>query len=268
MSVSTVTRQTVAVMRLEWRRLFGWRAVWLTGLALFPVALMTVAAVMVMKFGDGTQDLGDMREGFANLYHGLFVRIILFFGCLSIFVGQIRGEVEGRSLHYLFLTPVPRAVVTVGKYLAGLTLAWAFFVGSTVVTHGLAYLPFGSQRWLDPVAMRELLLYCGMTILGCAGYGAAFLLIGTLLRGPGWFVALFFAWEWFQFLLPPILKQLSVVYYVKSLTPVPISEGPFALLAEPTPMWLASLQLVLYVAIAVTVASLVVRRMEINYSGK
>jgi len=268
MSPSTVARQILSVMRLEWRRLLGWRAVWLTGLALFPVVLMAVAAVMVMKFGDGAQDLGDMREGFSTLYQALFVRIILFFGCLSIFVGQIRGEVEGRSLHYLFLTPVPRSVTTVGKYLAGLTLAWAFFVSSTIVTHGLAYLPFGAARWLDPVAMRELFLYGGMTVLGCAGYGAAFLLIGTLLRGPGWIVALFFAWEWSEFLLPPILKQLSVVHYVKTLTPVPISEGMFALLAEPTPMWLASLQLVLYAAVAVTVASLVVRRMEINYSGK
>jgi hypothetical protein len=80
-------------------------------------------------------------------------------------------------------------------------------------------------------------------------------------------VALFFAWEWFEFLLPPVLKQLSVVHYLKALTPFPIADGPFALLAEPTAPWLAALQLLLYIAVAVGVAVLAVRRMEVSYGA-
>ena len=46
---------------------------------------------------------------------------------------------------------------------------------------------------------------------------------------------LLYGWEWLNFLLPPLLKKVSVIHYLNSLVPVPISEGPFAVVAEPTP---------------------------------
>ena len=55
---------------------------------------------------------------------------------------------------------------------------------------------------------------------------------------------------------------------LRELTPVPISEGPFALLAEPTPAWLATSQLLLYAAIVFSAAALAVSRMQINYSSR
>ena len=113
--------------------------------------------------------------------------------------------------------------------------------------------------------LAQLAAYCGMSALGVVGYGSAFLLLGTLLRSPGYLVAVFFGWEWFEFLLPPLLKQLSVVHYIKVLTPVPIAEGPFALLAEPVPTWQAVLKVLVYAAVAVSVAAWSASRQDLNY---
>ncbi|HVS03230.1 MAG TPA: hypothetical protein VMT16_10715, partial [Thermoanaerobaculia bacterium] len=235
------------IVRLEWRRqLLGFRVVWLLALAALPVAL-TVGMVLVhMKLAPEGELRGQVpREELANLYHGLMVRVVLFFGSLALFMGLVRGEVEQRSLHYYFLSPTPRWVVVVGKYLAALALGWALFVPATVLSMAAAYYPGGLGRLLRPPGSSELLAYVGMTMLGCAAYGALFLAVGTLLRGPGYVVALLFLWEWLHFLLPPLLKQLSVVHYLRALTPVPISEGPFALLADPKPVPLVVLQLLL-----------------------
>jgi len=48
-----------------------------------------------------------------------YVRFVVFFGCLGIFVRLVRGELAERTLHYSFLAAVRREVLVVGKFLAG-----------------------------------------------------------------------------------------------------------------------------------------------------
>ena len=66
---------------------------------------------------------------------------------------------------------------------------------------------------------------------------------------------------------PPGLKKISVIHYLTSLVPVPMSEGPFAVLAEPTPAWIAVPSLLLFTAVVLFLAGLHIRRMEISYAG-
>jgi hypothetical protein len=68
---------------------------------------------------------------------------------------------------------------------------------------------------------------------------------------------------------PPLLKKISVIFYLESLCPVRVPfEGPgslFAITANPTPAYLAVPGLVL-LAIAIVVAAAVrIRRLEISY---
>jgi ABC-type transport system involved in multi-copper enzyme maturation permease subunit len=260
-------RQLWAVARWEWRRqLRGMRLAFLLVLALLPVALAAAMAALPVHL-EWRDSVNGVREVYANFYHLLVVRVVLFFGCLAGFLGLIRGEVETRTLHYFFLAPVRRPLVVLGKYLAAVTVAWALFVPATALSLAAVYRPAAAGGLLPAAAWGDLPAYLAMTLLGCLGYGALFVALGALLRGPGLVVALFFAWEWFEFLLPPVLKQLSVVHYLKALTPFPIADGPFALLAEPTAPWLAALQLLLYIAVAVGVAVLAVRRMEVSYGA-
>jgi hypothetical protein len=49
---------------------------------------------------------------------------------------------------------------------------------------------------------------------------------------------------------------------------VPVSEGPFAVVAEPTPAWIAVPSLIIVTALVLFVASYRIRRMEIRYGGE
>jgi hypothetical protein len=46
-----------------------------------------------------------------------------------------------------------------------------------------------------------------------------------------------------------------------------MSEGPFAVLAEPTPAWISVPGLILFTGIVLFLARLHIRRMEISYAG-
>ena len=65
--------------------------------------------------------------------------------------------------------------------------------------------------------------------------------------------------------LPAALKKISVIFYLESLTPVPMAQGPFALIAEPVSAWLAVPGLILFVAIVLVASGLRVRTMQIDY---
>jgi hypothetical protein len=49
--------------------------------------------------------------------------------------------------------------------------------------------------------------------------------------------------------------------------PVPMSEGPFAVLAAPTPAWISVPSLIIFTIVVLVLAGLHIRRMEISYIG-
>ena len=66
-------------------------------------------------------------NGIIQIY---YVRCGIFFGCLGVFLRLIRGEVAEKTLHYLFLAPLRREALVVGKFLAGvLTTVLVFGTG-------------------------------------------------------------------------------------------------------------------------------------------
>ena len=74
-----------------------------------------------------------------------------------------------------------------------------------------------------------------------------------------------FGWEAIHFLLPPVLKQLSVIHYLQALCPVPLSEGPFALLSN-APSTAGSIFGLLLLTLALLALSAQrIRRMEVAY---
>jgi hypothetical protein len=63
------------------------------------------------------------------------------------------------------------------------------------------------------------------------------------------------------------LKKISVIHYLNSLAPVPVSEGPFAVIAEPTPAWIAVPSLIIVTVLVLIVASYRIRHLEIRYGS-
>jgi ABC-type transport system involved in multi-copper enzyme maturation permease subunit len=262
-------RQVAAIVRLELRRSFmGKRAALVYLLALLPVLLMLALAIHP-EASEELQEAGQAAIIFAGIYEGLVLRTVVVFGCAWLFMNLFRGEVVDRSLHYYFLAPVRREVLVAGKYLAGLAGATALFVGVTALCIALLYVPRGTtatvQHLVHGGGLGIALTYLGVTALACVGYGAAFLAMGLFFRNPVIPALFLYGWEWINFLLPPVLKKLSVIHYLRSLSPVAMPEGPFAIVAEPTPAWLAVPGLLLTAAVVIVIAGIRIRRMEIRY---
>ncbi len=265
------TRQTIAVLRLEIEKNFwGKRAFLIYLLAALPVLLLALLAVFQPPAREW-QNFNGLQIVYSVVFNSLILRTVVFFGCAWIFMNLFRGEVVDRSLHYYFLSPVRREVLVIGKYLSGLVTSIVLFTATTLLTFVLLYFPRGvaaSMEFLtEGQGLSYLLTYAGITVLACVGYGAFFLVIGLLFRNPVVPALLIYGWEWINFLLPPLLKKVSVIHYLHSLDPVPLSEGPFAILAEPTPAWLSVLSLLGVTFVLLALASWRIRRMEIRYGG-
>lgn len=59
-----------------------------------------------------------------------------------------------------------------------------------------------------------------------------------------------------------------MIHYLNSLVPIPLNEGPLAILVEPTPAWISVPGLLFVTALVLGLASLQIRRMEIRYGGE
>jgi hypothetical protein len=240
-------------------------------LAFVPVFPFLVLAPFTPPGREWT-DFNSYSIIYTVIYNGLILRTVVFFGCAWIFMNLFRGELVDRSLHYYFLSSVRREVLVVAKYLSGLVTAIILFVGATVLAMLLLYLPhFYSQSirfFTEGQGLTQILTYAGITTLACIGYGAFFVVVGLFIRNPIIPAVLLYGWEWLNFLLPPLLKKVSVIHYLTSLLPVPMNEGPFAVVAEPTPAWIAIPSMLIVTLLVLVLAAYRIRKMEIRYGSE
>ena len=264
-------RQIGAIFRLEIEKNFLSRRsllIYLIAfLPLFPLVLLAFVTPKTNEF----RDFNQYSVTYSMLYNGLILRTLIFFGSAWIFMNLFRGEMVDRSLHYYFLSAVRREVLVVGKYISGLATSIILFTTTTVVAILLLYFPhFYSQSvryFTEGRGFTQLLTYAGITVLACIGYGAFFLVVGLFIRNPIIPALLLYGWEWLNFLLPPLLKKISVIHYLNSLVPVPISEGPFAVVADPTPAYIAVPSMLVVTIIVLILAAYRIRHMEIRYGS-
>lgn len=264
-------RQIAAIFRMEIEKNFlSRRSILIYLIALLPLFPLALLA-LVTPPGNEWKDFNQYSVIYSIIYNGLILRTLIFFGSAWIFMNLFRGELVDRSLHYYFLSAVRREVLVVGKYISGLATSIILFTTTTVVAMLLLYFPhFYSQSvryFTEGRGLSQLLTYAGITILACLGYGAFFLVVGLFIRNPIIPALLLYGWEWLNFLLPPILKKVSVIHYLNSLVPVPISEGPFAVIADPTPAWIAVPSMLIVTILVLILAAYRIRHMEIRYGS-
>ena len=260
--------QTLAIMRLELRKSFlGKRVFLLLILALMPVLILTVRAMLASELVEDPANLAEPTKLFSAVYQGFILRVIVFLGCVWIFGNLVRREVLDRSLHYYFLSPVRREVLVVAKFLTGLLVSVVLFGSATVISHLMAYAPHTgvSRFFFHGQGLAHLGSYLLVTSLACLGYGSVFLALGFFFKSPAIPALAVFGWERILFLLPPLLKQVSVAHYLQSLCPVPFDQGPLAILADAPSPWISIPGLFLVSAVLLAVSALRIRKMEISY---
>src|SRR5215510_13021130 len=253
-------RQIRAILRIEVKKNFwGRRAILIYLLAAIPVFLTFLLSVADSQGGaDIRKNWTSAQTAFAMvIYRGLILQTIVYFGCAWIFMNLFRGEVVDKSLHYYFLCALRREVLVAGKYISGLVASIVLFTMTTVGSLFFLYYargyPANVDYLFDGPGLKQCLTYVGITILACVGYGAVFMVIGLFFRNP---------------IIPPLLKKISIIHYLHSLSPIPVSEGPLATVVDPTPAWISVPSMLIFTAVVLILASVRIRRMEIRYGAE
>jgi len=275
-------RQIVAVVRLELKKtLFARRGLWIYFLAFAPVLLYAAYSFFQIRTGK-RGDFGDDTHVFAAVFQVFYLRLVIFFGCVGIFMNLFRGEVLDKSLHYYFLAPIRREVLLVGKYLSGLLAAAVIFCCSTLLQLVALYWYFNSNVIQDYLSrgngLAHVAAYLGVTLLACIGYGSIFLAAGVVFRNPLVPTLVVLVWETISGVLPPLLQKCSVIFYLKSLCPVSVPASvaldkgnPLALIAvnvNPASTVTGILGLLTLSVAVLALSSLRLRRMEIEYGAE
>ncbi|HYG99929.1 MAG TPA: ABC transporter permease [Terriglobales bacterium] len=261
--------QTSTIVRMETRKnFFTRRGFWVYLLAFAPVAIIIIHALV-----DKGSNMKEDTEVLAVIFHFYYLRLAIFFGCMGIFTRLFRGEMIQRSLHYYLLAPIRREVLVVSKFLAGCISAMAIFglaISSAFLLMYLHYGPRGLQYVFDGPGLGQLAAYLGIMALACVGYGSVFLAFSMVFRNPIVPGIVLLGWEAINPVLPPTMQKLSVIFYLRHLTPVDFrTEGLFALLAvvtDPVPAWAAVFGLLILALVVLTYSCLRVRSLEINYT--
>ena len=263
-------RQVGGLLRLELRRLLLTRRAVLLGIAAAVPVVIVLLVGTVSVGGQTVLERFGSRTVYETIFETVFLGAIVYFGCLYVFFNLFRGEILERSLHYLLLAPVRRELLVAAKYAAAVIAVSALFALSTALSYLTTYVGVGFSAALDDLTAgpggSHLAAYLGVTLLACIGYGALFTLIGMLFRNPIIPAAVLYFWEMLHFLLPPALKKLSVIHYLKGLLPVPLPDGPFAVVVEPPPAAVSVFGLLSFAAAVLALTALIVRRMEIRYT--
>lgn len=267
-------RQVRAILRMEVKKNFwGKRALLIYVFAAIPVLIMfLVIFSQEYAISDINRNWAAAQELFANIFEALILRTMVFFGCAWIFMNLFRGEVVDKSLHYYFLSSLRREVLVAGKYFSGLVTSAILFslttAGSLFFLYWVRDYPANVNFLFDGPGLKQCLIYLGVTILGCIGYGAVFMFIGLFFRNPIIPALLVYGWEWLNFLLPPVLKKISIIHYLHTMAPVPMSEGPLATVVTATSPWISVPSLLIFIAIVLTLAAFKIRKHEISYGSE
>jgi ABC-type transport system involved in multi-copper enzyme maturation permease subunit len=163
-------------------------------------------------------------------------------------------------------------VLLVGKFAGGVITSSILFGLGVFASFVMMYAHFGAagQYYVfHGPGMDQLLVYLGITVLACIGYGSIFLALSLVLKNPILPAVLVFGWETFNAVLPSLVQHFSITYYLKQLCPVSVpAQGLmslFTVVSEPVSTFAAILGPLVLAALVLLVASNLVQKLEISY---
>lgn len=168
------------------------------------LALTTLCALIVVAWSH--QRAPTAKKLAEHVLMASYIGFLMPIFAISYGASGIGGEREDRTLIYLLIVPIPRAVLYLTKAFATLLLVAAWTAASLAL---LCLLASSYGRELFPIFLAPSLL--GVTL-----YASLFLLLGATFR-HGTIISLAY-WFFLEVLfgaMPGIVKRLTVAYYVK-----------------------------------------------------
>lgn len=191
------------------------------------------------------------------IIHFLVIFVTLFYG-----TALISEEVEGKTLTYLFVRPIPKPTIMFGKYLALVWISSLLVLPTIFLSYLILYLGPDLRPFMED--MGTLAKDLGVVFLGLLAYGAMFALIGAWLKHSilaGLVYA--FGWEGIVSYLPGFTRKLTITHYLQSIFPHEDTASAIAMLIGQRSGTTESIvTLVLLVLFFLATASLILREKE------
>lgn len=200
-----------ALLILSLRQMLGGKKIWILGLFLsLPILLLLV--ILAASGFDFPENSEVDIEGFSMsaFLYVMYPQSLCILASLLYGASLLAGEIEDKTLTYLFTRALPRWEVLLGKYLATASALSVLIVGSMSVAYLLCGLPIGPRIWLALAA----------TITSaCFAFTALFCLLGLFVPRRAIPVGLIYAVvvEGILSFAPALVNELTVSYYLRSL---------------------------------------------------
>jgi ABC-type transport system involved in multi-copper enzyme maturation permease subunit len=215
---ASVLPSTRRVFELALGQMLWARRTALLALAAAAPVLLALVTRLTLSSGSAVVQINGRQIGseavFSTAIAALYLRFIV--PAIGVFYGTslIADEVEDRTITYLFVRPIPRGAIVLGKYLAYVLCVTSVVLPSAAVVF-LVMVPFQDMAPQFGTFVRNL----GVLALGLAAYGAVFLWAGVLFRRPLVGGLLFvFGWEQLAAVLPGYLGRLTIAHYLQADT--------------------------------------------------
>ena len=220
--VPTLMTTAVRIFELSLgQMLWSRRSVFLALIAAAPVVLAGLIRFATFAEPRLLPQINGERLGGAALFGLmiwlLYVRFIV--PVLGMFYGTslVADEVDDKTITYLFVRPIPRGAVLIGKYLAYFVCTALLILPSVVLVYFLL-VPIGGGS--IGRSFPSLVVDLGVLAAGIASYGALFAWVGARLKRPLVIGLVFvFGWEPGVLLFPGYLKRATIAYYMQGLVP-------------------------------------------------
>ena len=190
------------------------------GMAVFMLIPIVLAFVWLAKEKDPKP-----LEFFTALFYVLFLHILLPLVTLILSVNIFNSEFKNHTMAYLFVRPIPRWAVFIGKFFGLLLAELLVILPSVLITFFLILSKAEAIHYWDDLAGFIII-----TILGITVYSSFFIMLGTRFKHPlllGIVVAFF--WESTISTFSTTIAKLTGLYHLVSIGREFIDEPPFSL---------------------------------------
>jgi ABC-2 type transport system permease protein len=189
--------------------------------------------------------------------HFLVIFVTLFYG-----TALISEEVEGKTLTYLFMRPIPKHTIMLGKYLALVWISSLLVIPTVLFSYFVLYLGSDLSAFMQDIG--TLAKDLGIVFLALLAYGGMFSLLGAWLKHSILAGMIYgFGWEGIVSYLPGFTRKLTITHYIQSIFPHEDSATAIAMMiGKRTDAGEAILTLVLLIFFFLAAASLILREKE------
>ena len=227
-----------AVFRLSLEVLFKSKRTMVIGLLCVLPVLGSILGTSLILTGVAAHELTGFDLTAFIIVNG-YVYVLLAVVTLFYATALVSDEIEEKTITYLFIRPVPKTTIYLGKYLAYLVCASVLLLPSAAACFLIAMTadPSGEASHHLPILMQDL----AVLSLGILAYGSLYAMLGALTKRPV-FVGLGFTlvWETLVSFIPGYSSKLTIKHYLLALLPHPVGQrGILGFFESPTPVPIA-----------------------------